>query len=70
MSADNFLQVTKHEPGVWFEDSPAWVLSEGRMSYPDDQAILLVSRTESPVDAYLKHLDRIGYSVEYGVHYE
>ncbi len=68
MSADNYLQVTRHEPGVWFKDSPAWVLSEGRMScYPNHQEVLLVSRTEAQVDAYLNGLDRIDYCTEYGV---
>ena len=67
MSADNFLQVTRHEPGVWFEDGPAWTLSEGRMSFPDFQLLLLVSRTERQIEVYLEYLDRIGYIVEYGV---
>lgn len=69
MSADNFLLVTKHEPGMWFEDSPAWVLSEGMMSFPDFQQILWVARSEQQIDRYLAYLDRIGYVIEYGVQY-
>lgn len=69
MSADNFLCITEHPPGVWYADARAYVLWEGSMSSgrPYRNGLRGVYRTLKGADRAYEELREDGYFAEYGL---